>query len=132
MTITNKFDITAGSTVAVIGAPDDLLERIRQIPDIVVETHLNGLFDTIILFLRTQAEVESYFVPATRALRSKAFIWTLFPSPQSPEVGGGLDYDRGWAMIIRMDYRQSSRNSISAHWEGIRWEQPTGKFGRGS
>jgi hypothetical protein len=130
MPITNKFDIPAGSTVAVIGAPDDLLERIRQIPDISIETHLNGLFDTIILFMRTQTEIESYFVPATRALRHKAVIWTLFPNPH--QGGGELDYDRGWSMIVRMDYRQSSRQSISAQWEGIRWEQPVGKFGRGS
>ncbi len=82
--ITNKFEIRHGSSVSVCNAPDEILTRIKLIPEIFVETHLDGLFDVVILFLTSREHVEGYFPRAAKSLRQKGFIWTLFPNATKP------------------------------------------------
>ena len=126
--ITNKFEIRHGSTVSVCNAPDEILEKIRLIPEIFLETHLDGLFDVVILFLTSRENIEGYFPRAVRSLRQKGFIWTLFPNIS--KTNDELDYDRGWTIATRLEFRQVQRMTLNADWEAIRWAAPEKKFGR--
>ncbi len=126
--ITNKFEIRNGSTVSVCNAPDDILAKIKLIPEIFVETHLDGLFDVVVLFLTNREHIEGYFPRAARSLRQKGFIWTLFPN--ATKTGDELDYDRGWTSATRLEFRQVQRMTLNSDWEAIRWAAPEKKFGR--
>ncbi len=125
--VTNKFEIQNNSVVSVCNAPDEILARIRLIPEVIVETHLDGLFDVVILFLTNREHVEGYFPRAVRALRNKGFIWTLFPASKTSDE---LDYDRGWSIATRLEFRQAQRMTLNADWEAIRWMPPEKKYGR--
>jgi hypothetical protein len=127
--VTNKFEIQHGSVVSVCNAPDEILARIKQIPDIIVETHLDGLFDVVVLFLTNREHIEGYFPRAARALRQKGFVWTLFPS--ASKTNDEIDYDRGWTLATRLEFRQAQRMTLNADWEAIRWIPNEKKYGRG-
>ncbi len=127
--VTNKFEIRHGSTVSVCNAPDEILAKIRLIPEIFVETHLDGLFDVVILFLTSREHIEGYFPRAVRSLRQKGFIWTLFPNIS--KTNDELDYDRGWTIATRLEFKQVQRMTLNTDWEAIRWVAPEKKFGRG-
>jgi hypothetical protein len=126
--VTNKFEIRHGSSVSVCNAPDEILTRIRLIPEIFVETHLDGLFDVVILFLTNREHVEGYFPRAAKSLRQKGFIWTLFPNAM--KTNDELDYDRGWSIATRLEFKQAQRMTLTPEWEAIRWTAPEKKFGR--
>ncbi len=81
--LVKKLGIRAGSVV-LAGAPADFERSLGSLPEGVRATRrLRGLANTILLFVRSRADLAKRFPPAARALAEGGKLWLIWPKKTS-------------------------------------------------
>lgn len=114
-----KLGIKAGAVVALLGAPKDFEQTLGALPaDVRVQKQARGQADVILLFVKSQVELEKRFDPATRAMAEGGKLWIVWPK-QTSGVATDLTQvavrafglGRGW-----VDFKVCA---IDAAWTGL-------------
>lgn len=79
-----KLGIRAGSRVALLGAPRDFGQTLGVLPeDVRLQRQVRGRLDTILLFVRSHADLDRRFPSASRPLVEKVKLWIAWPKKSS-------------------------------------------------
>ena len=82
--LSRKLGIRAGSDVVLLGAPEDLEQKLRPLPDNVrLQRKTRGRPHLALLFAKSCAELERRFPAAARALAEGGGVWIVWPKKSS-------------------------------------------------
>ena len=86
--LVKKLGIRAGTAVALLGAPEDFTSQLEGLPaEVRLVRRAGGAAGTILLFVRTRAELERRFPAATRSLEERGGLWIVWPKKGSALAG---------------------------------------------
>lgn len=114
-----KLGVKPGTTLTLLGAPDDFEETLGELPEgVTIRRRASGRAERVIAFLRSEKELHRRLGPAERALAEGGGLWLAWPKKAS-----GVETDLTQASIRRtgldaglVDYKICA---IDATWSGL-------------
>jgi hypothetical protein len=99
--LAKKMKLKPGQRAAVINAPEGYLDTLGPLPgDVELAEWLDGSFDWVQIFVKTQAELEQLLPQVLPALKPAGLLWISFPKGTS-KIQTDLTRDKGWDAAVR-------------------------------
>lgn len=115
----HKMKLRPSHRAAVIAAPGGYLKELAPLPDEVeVSDRLNGKFDWIQIFVKTQSELDKLVPRAVRTLKPESIIWISFPKGSS-KIQTDLTRDKGWEILKKTDLKWITLISVNETWSAF-------------
>ena len=117
--LVKKLKLKPGQRAAVVNAPDGYLEALRPLPEGAEMTQqLDGTFDWVQLFVKTQAELAQAIAHVRAALKPAGMLWITFPKGTS-KIQTDLTRDRGWDALQPIDLKWITLISVDDTWSAF-------------
>ena len=114
--LAKKMKLKSGLKASVINAPENYMDELRH--DTAVSPTLNGKFDWIQIFVRTQTELEALAPKAVKALKPESILWISFPKGTS-KIQTDLTRDQGWDSLRDLDLKWINLVSVNDTWSAF-------------
>jgi hypothetical protein len=119
--IAEKMGISKGSHAYFMNAPDQVMETM-DLPDLDLASELEGKFDYIHFFVKTQATFNDSFPKLKNHLKPTGMLWVSWPK------SGKLGTDLRLTTVIKLGYDhdlvESKVVSINDTWSAIKFTYP--------
>ena len=119
--LSKKIGIQEGMRIIFINAPADAIKAVDP-PSLDVASKLNGCYDYIHLFTKSQTELENIFSKLKDHLKQNGMLWVSWPKH------GQLGTNLTLAKIINIGYGfglvESKCLSIDTTWSGLKFTNP--------
>ena len=119
--VSQKMGIKAGMRAFFVNAPESALEAIH-LPNLTIDSELQGAFDYLHFFTITQAEMDDRFPQLKRHLTPTGMLWVSWPKRRK------LDTDLVLPKVISIGYShglvESTCLSVDATWSGLKFTHP--------
>lgn len=119
--VSKKLGIKEDARAFLVNAPDDAVQAIG-LPSLELAEKLNGKFDYIHLFVKSQEEFNKMFPRLKAHLKPTGMLWVSWP--KNKKLGTDLTLPR----VIDLGYRhglvESKTISIDATWSAIKFTHP--------
>lgn len=120
-TVAQKMGIKENSSAHFVNAPDDALADI-QFPEINISKTLDGEFDYIHLFVKSQDELREVFPKLKKHLQLNGMLWVSWPKNRQ------LDTDLTLPKVIEIGYSfglvESINLSVNEVWSALKFTHP--------
>ena len=120
-TVSQKMGVKEGMRAFFVNAPHSALNAIN-LPGLDVGSVLQGEFDYLHFFTKTQAEMDDSFPKLKRHLKPTGMLWLSWPK------GKKLGTDLALPAVIRIGYShglvESTCLSVDATWSGLKFTHP--------
>lgn len=120
-TVAQKMGIKENSSAFFVNSDKEIMNGI-QLPNPDVSIKLEGEFDYIHLFVKTQKEFIDHFPKLKPHLKSTGMLWVSWPK------GGKLGTDLNIKTVIKLGYDyglvESTCLSINDIWSGLKFTHP--------
>lgn len=116
-----RLEITSGSDVALIGAPDGFTDTLGELPkNVVIRTELKGRspFDIIVLFVKSEQELKRRLAPLRGRLMPHGSLWIAWPHKAS-NVKTDLNGDKVVDAMYEADYVDRKHCPFDIKWDAI-------------
>jgi hypothetical protein len=114
-----KMKLKSGQRAAIISAPDGYAEALQPLPaDVELAERLDGTFDWVQVFVKTQAELEQALPQIRAALKPASTLWITFPKGTS-KIQTDLTRDKGWDALQPLDLKWISLISVNDTWSAF-------------
>ena len=113
--LAQKLKLKPGARAAVINAPDGYLKELDA-QDVSVYTSLDGTYDWLQIFVRSQSELAALMGDVKAALKPSGLLWLAFPKGSSG-IQTDLTRDRGWDTV--KDLKWITLVSINETWSAF-------------
>jgi hypothetical protein len=119
--IADKMRIHAGERLYFANSPADAVAAI-DLPAVHIAKRLAGTFDHIILFTKTQRQMDARFPRLKRYLEANGKLWVAWPK------GGRLGTDLDLKHVIRIGYNhglvESTQLRLDDTWTALKFTKP--------
>lgn len=119
--VSQKMGVKEGMRAFFLNAPNSALEAMN-LPSLDVGTELQGEFDYLHFFTKTQADMDDSFPKLKRHLRPTGMLWLSWPK------GKKLGTDLALPVVIKIGYShglvESTCLSVDATWSGLKFTPP--------
>ena len=113
--------IQPGVSAILVDAPAEAVEAM-ELPELDINTALNGDFAYIHLFVKKQSDLTEQFPVLKTHLKPGGMLWVSWPK------GGQLETDLNIKIVIKIGYDfglvESTALSINAVWSGLKFTHP--------
>jgi hypothetical protein len=117
--LAKKLKLKPGQRAAIINAPAGYVDSLRPLPERVeLADQLDGQFDWVQVFLKTQAELETLFPRLLQALKPQSMLWFTFPKGTS-KIQTDLTRDKGWDAVQGADLKWINLISVNDTWSAF-------------
>ncbi|WP_156308713.1 hypothetical protein [Sphingobacterium endophyticum] len=120
-TVAQKMGVKEKSLAYFVNAPKEAIEGM-QLPDIKISKVLEGEFDYIHIFVKTQAEQTELFPKLKEHLKLDGMFWVSWPK------GGQLDSNLTLPKVIKIGYEfglgESTCLSVNKVWSALKFTHP--------
>lgn len=114
-----KLKLKAGQRAVIVHAPDGYLAELAPLPaDVKMGTRLQGKFDWVQLFVKTQAELDKTLPKVLNALKPESTLWITFPKGAS-KIQTDLTRDQGWDSLRQADLKWLTLVSVNPTWSAF-------------
>lgn len=114
-----KLKLKAGQRAVIVNAPDGYLAELAPLPaDVKMGTRLQGKFDWVQLFVKTQAELAKTLPKVLNALKPESTLWITFPKGAS-KIQTDLTRDKGWDLLRQADLKWLTLVSVNPTWSAF-------------
>jgi hypothetical protein len=114
--LAKKIKLKSGLKAAIINAPENYMDELRH--DTAISPTLNGKFDWIQIFVRSQAELEALAPKVAKALKPESILWISFPKGTS-KIQTDLTRDKGWDALRDLDLKWINLISVNETWSAF-------------
>jgi hypothetical protein len=114
--LAKKMKLKSGLKAAVINAPENYVDELRH--DTAMSPTLNGKFDWIQIFVKSQTELEVLAPKAVKALKPESILWISFPKGTS-KIQTDLTRDKGWDALRDLDLKWINLVSVNETWSAF-------------
>ena len=119
--VSKKLGIKEGARAILVNAPPEVVEAL-SLPHLILATRLNGTFDYIHFFAKSQEEFKEKFPTLKTHLKPTGILWVSWPK------NGKLGTDLTLPTVIKLGYRhglvESKTISLDATWSAIKFTHP--------
>lgn len=119
-----KLNYKGHKRIAVINAEPGFLKIItRELKDIITDTEIDQRcpYEFIMIFVRSEAEVEHYSPIALRNLTADGILWFCYPKKSSKRFKSDLERDRGWKAMNDFNFHGIRMVAIDDDWSAMRF-----------
>ena len=120
-TVAKKMGIKEGARALFVNAPPDAIDAVDP-PDLEVGSKLEGEFDYIHLFVKSQAELDETFPKLKPHLAAKGSLWVSWPKAKQ------LGTDLNLKLVIKICYdhglAESKCLSVNSTWTALKFTHP--------
>lgn len=120
-TVSQKMGLKEGLRSYIQNAPESAIGAMH-LPDLKLAKTLDGQFDYLHLFVKSQAEMEKEFPSFVKHLLPGGKLWLSWPK------GGQLGSDLSLPVVIRIGYShgmvESTTLSVDSEWSAIKFTHP--------
>jgi hypothetical protein len=117
--LAKKMKLKEGSKAIIFNAPEGYRAELDPLPDgVTLSDSLDGEFDWIQAFFKTQSEVEKALPDLRRALKKTGLIWMTFPKGTS-KIQTDLTRDKGWDALKDIDLKWTNLISVNDTWSAF-------------
>ena len=117
--LAKKMKLKPGLRGVIIQAPEGYIESLQPLPERVeLAQQLDGAFDWIQIFVKTQAEVAQLLPKVIQALKPESVLWVSFPKGTS-KIQTDLTRDRGWDAFGQADLKWITLISVNEIWSAF-------------
>ena len=114
-----KMKLKPGQRAAVLNAPDGYLQALRPLPEgVEIAEQLDGAFDWVQLFVKTQSELGQTIADVRAALKPSGILWITFPKGTS-KIQTDLTRDKGWDSLQPLDLKWITLISVDDTWSAF-------------
>ena len=121
ISVSQKMGIKDGMRAYFLNAPQTVVDAIN-LPGLDVGSALQGEFDYLHFFTKTQVELDDIFPKLKRHLKPTGMLWLSWPK------GKKLETDLTLPCVIRIGYShglvESTCLSVDATWSGLKFTHP--------
>ena len=114
--LAKKMKLKPGLSAAVINAPENYMDELRH--DTAISPTINGKFDWIQIFVRSQAELDALAPKTAKALKPESMLWISFPKATS-KIQTDLTRDKGWDALQLVDLKWITLVSVDETWSAF-------------
>ena len=119
--VAKKMGIKEGARAYFVNAPVEAIQAVDP-PHLEVGEKLNGEFDYIHLFVKSQAELDEVFPQLKPYLAARGALWVSWPK------GGKLGTDLNLKIVINICYNhrlaESKCLSVDPTWTALKFTRP--------
>ena len=120
-TVSQKMGVKGGMRAFFLYAQQSALKAVN-LPSLEVDSVLQGEFDYMHFFTKTQAEMDDSFPRLKRHLKPTGMLWLSWPK------GKKLGTDLALPVVIKIGYShglvESTCLSVDATWSGLKFTRP--------
>lgn len=95
-TLAQKLKLRPGASAAILNAPQGYLNELAA--EVTPDVSLNGQYDWIQIFVKSQDELAAMIGPVKMALKPTGLLWISFPKGSS-KIQTDLTRDKGWGSV---------------------------------
>ncbi len=119
--ISDKMGIKKEAHILLVHAPPEAIAAI-DLPIVTTKATVLGIFDHILLFVKTRAELEAQFSKLKQAISQSGKLWVMWPK------GGKIGTDLNIKEVIRIGYShnlvESTNLRIDDTWTALKFTRP--------
>jgi len=117
--LAKKLKLKPAMRAALLGAPEGYRAALGPLPEgVQISEELEGQFDWVQLFARSQAELSLRFPQALAALKPEGLLWVSFPKGSS-KIQTDLTRDKGWEIVQQADLKWVVLISVDPVWSAF-------------
>ncbi len=117
--LARKMKIKPGQRIAVLGAPEGFLGKLKPLPaGVEVAEKLQGKLDWIQVFVKNKSELDRIAPKAAQALNPDGSLWLTFPKGSS-KVQTDLTRDKGWDSVAKLNLKWINLVSVDDTWSAF-------------
>ena len=123
--IREKLNYREQKRIAILNSDENMLNfLLEEFNDIKVDTDIDPRYpyEFMIVFARTNSEVESLASGALHNLISYGTLWFAFPKKHLKDDTSDLDKDHGWEYITDKGLERVRLISLNDNWSALRFK----------
>jgi hypothetical protein len=124
--VAKKLHVKPGQQVLVMNAPTELMGAFEPLPAGAALVQASsakpaGLFDIVLLFARTKADVDKFATGALAAAKPEGALWMCYPKGGA-KAGTDINRDKGWDVLTAAGLGPVSLFAIDDAWSALRFK----------
>lgn len=117
--LAKKMKLKPNLRAVVVNAPEGYVKELQPLPEgVVLAEKLQGKFDWIQLFVKTEAELSKQLPKVVRALKPESMLWISFPKGSS-KIQTDLTRDKGWDALKTVELKWLTLVSVNEMWSAF-------------
>jgi hypothetical protein len=123
-TLLEKLNYKGNDRIAVLNAEENFLSFLSgELNGVIIDKEIDPRFPYhfILIFVRNQAEVETFIPVALHNLSCDGVLWFGYPKKSSRKFSSTIDRDHGWKMLNDAGFYGIRLISIDEDWSALRF-----------
>lgn len=119
--LVKKLGIKPGMRVLLLNAPEGFQKKLDPLPgDVTISETPGTVFDYVLVFVASVAELERYATPAVAAYKEPGgHLWFAYPK-KSGKIKTDISRDAGWDVVEQEGFMGVTLISIDETWSCLR------------
>ncbi len=123
-TLLEKLNYKGTDRIAVLNSEESFTSALlMEFSTLVIDREIDPRFpyDFILIFVRNQAEVETFTPVALHNLLCDGILWFCYPKKSSKSFSADIDRDHGWKRLNDAGFHGIRMVSIDNDWSALRF-----------
>ena len=119
-----KLNYKGNNRIAILNAEEDFTSSLSlELKDVTIDREIDPRFpyDFIMIFVRNQAEVETFTPIALHNLLCDGTLWFSYPKKSSKRFSSDIDRDHGWQKLNDAGFHGIRMVSVDNDWSAMRF-----------
>ncbi len=119
-----KLNYKGNNRIAVLNAEINFVENIfQELREVTIDKEIDPRFpyEFIMIFVRTQAEIENLALVALHNLLCDGLLWFCYPKKTSKKYTSTIDRDHGWKTLNNVGFYGIRLVAIDDDWSAMRF-----------
>ncbi len=134
-----KLNYKKQKRIAVINSEAGFLKELKKdLRGIVTDSEIDQRcpYELIIIFVKSESEVEHYAPLALHNLTADGILWFCYPKKTSKKYKSNLERDKGWKALHDLNFQGIRMIAIDEDWSAMRFrnikfiKSSSGKFNK--
>ncbi|CAM3397210.1 DUF3052 domain-containing protein [Marinicrinis lubricantis] len=106
----------------IVGSPQQFAGTMKELAPYEIHTEpKEDHYNFILIFVKSQHEVEQYAGMAVERLHSDGVLWFAYPKKTSKKYEADIHRDRGWDALNCLNYTGVRQIAIDEDWSALRF-----------
>jgi hypothetical protein len=119
-----KLNYKGNNRIAVLNAEATFASSLaHELNDLIIDNHIDPRFpySFIMIFVRNQAEVETFIPIALHNLLCDGILWFCYPKKTSKKYSSDIDRDHGWKTLNDIGFHGIRLVAVDNDWSALRF-----------